>query len=142
MRVQSLLIALATTTILALPATAQQSTTMHPYAILFKYTNQAVKALTESPQDRGAAARKLAESFGAKPALTYFFTTNSEYDGISIAEVPNETAQEAMILVLRSTGNFAKVESIPLMSAEEFKAAMEKARGTTTTYTPPTATRQ
>ncbi len=141
MRVHSLLIASAITTALALPAMAQQSTTMQRYAILFKYTNQAVKALTENPQDRGAAARKLAESFGARPGTTYFFTTNGEYDGISIGELPNATAQEAMILMLRSTGNFAKVESIPLMTAEEFKAAMEKAKATTTTYTPPTATR-
>ena len=39
--------------------------------------------------------------------------------------------------MLRSTGNFAKAESIPAMTAAEFKAAMEKAKGTTTTYTAP-----
>jgi hypothetical protein len=49
---------------------------------------------------------------------------------------------EADILILRSTGNFTKAESIRLMTAEEFKAAMEKAKGTTTTYTASTATRQ
>jgi hypothetical protein len=43
--------------------------------------------------------------------------------------------------MLRSTGNFAKAESIPAMTAAEFKAAMEKAKGTTTTYTPLTGTR-
>jgi hypothetical protein len=53
----SLLIAAANTTALSLPAMAQQSATMHRYAILFKYTNQAVKALTENPQDCAAAAR-------------------------------------------------------------------------------------
>jgi uncharacterized protein with GYD domain len=141
MKVHSLLLASAITTALAFPAMAQQSTTMHRYAILFKYTNQAVKALTENPQDRAAAARKLSESLGGKSENIYFFATNGEYDGIAIGEVPNEAAQEALILMLRSTGNFAKAESIPLMTGEEFKAAMEKAKGTTTTYTAPTATR-
>jgi hypothetical protein len=40
--------------------------------------------------------------------------------------------------MLRSTGNFAKTESIPAMTEAEFKAAMEKAKATTTTYTAPT----
>jgi len=66
MGIHSLLIASTITTALVLPAIAQQSTTMHRYAILFKYTNQAVKAMTENPQDREAAARKLSESVGGK----------------------------------------------------------------------------
>jgi uncharacterized protein with GYD domain len=142
MRIHSLLIASAITTVSAFPAMAQQSTTMQRYAILFKYTDQAVKALIENQQDREAAARKLSESLGGKSESIYFFTTNGEYDGIAIGQVPNEAAQEALILILRSTGNFAKTESIPAMTAAEFKSAMEKAKGTTTTYTPPTATRQ
>jgi uncharacterized protein with GYD domain len=135
------LIASAITTALALPAMAQQSTAMHRYAILFKYTNQAVKALTENPQDREDAAKKLTESLGGKHEGIYFFSTNGEYDGIAILQMPSDAAQEAAILMLRSTGNFARTESISLMTAGEFKAAMEKAKGTTTTYTAPTATR-
>jgi hypothetical protein len=48
---------------------------------------------------------------------------------------------EALTLALRSTGNFVKTLNLPLMTADEFKAAMEKAKSTTSTYTPPTATR-
>ena len=139
MRLQSLLITSAVATGLANPVMAQQST--HRYAIFFKYTNQAVKAMTENPQDRAAAAAKLSESLGGKMEGIYFFPTNGEYDGMTIGQVPSDAAQEALILILRSTGNFARTESIPLMSADEFKAAMEKAKGTTTTYTAPTATR-
>jgi uncharacterized protein with GYD domain len=141
MNAKSLLIASAIAVGLAMPATAQQSTTLHRYAILFKYTNQAVKAMTENPQDREAAATKLTESLGGKHEGIYFFSTNGEYDGIAILQLPNDAAQEAAMLMLRSTGNFARTESISLMTAAEFKAAMEKAKGTTTAYTPPTATR-
>jgi Lipocalin-like domain len=60
---------------------------------------------------------------------------------MTIGLIPNDVAQDTLVLMLRSTGNFARTESIPLMSADEFKAAMEKAKGTTTTYNAPTATR-
>jgi uncharacterized protein with GYD domain len=99
--------------------------------------------LTENPQDRAAAA-KLSESLGGKMESIYafiFFTANGEYDGITIGQGPSEAVQEALILMLRSTSNFAKTESIPPMTAAEFKAAMEKAKATTTTYTAPTAAR-
>jgi hypothetical protein len=35
----------------------------------------------------------------------------------------------------------SQAQNIPLMPTDEFKAALEKAKGTNTTYTPPTATR-
>jgi uncharacterized protein with GYD domain len=37
---------------------------MHRYITVFKYSDTAMKAVTENPQDRGAA--KLAEAFGGK----------------------------------------------------------------------------
>jgi hypothetical protein len=49
---------------------------------------------------------------------------------------------EAQGLFARATGNFAKTYSIPLMSADEFKAAMEKAKSVKSSYTAPTATKQ
>jgi hypothetical protein len=57
MRIHSLLIASAITTVSAFPAMAQQSTTIQRYAILFKYTDQAVKAMTESIIGYGSAER-------------------------------------------------------------------------------------
>jgi len=41
-----------------------------------------------------------------------------------------------------AAGNFAKTQSIPLMTADEFKAAMEKAKNVKSSYTAPTATKQ
>ena len=49
---------------LSVPAIAQQS--MHRYIAFFKYSDTAVKAMTENPQDRSAQIAKLAESFGGK----------------------------------------------------------------------------
>ena len=55
---------------------------------------------------------------------------------------PDDVTAEGQRLFVRATGNFAKTKSIPLMTAEEFKAAMEKAKDVKSSYTPPTATKQ
>ena len=49
-----------------------QSSTMHRYIGFFKYSDAAVKAMTENPQDRSAQAAKLYESFGGKIESAYF----------------------------------------------------------------------
>ena len=51
---------------LSLPAVAQQS--MHRSVAFFKYSDTAVKAMTETPQDRAAQAAELAESFVCREA--------------------------------------------------------------------------
>jgi len=44
-------------------------------------------------------------------------------------------------MTVRATGNFQKLEIIPLVTAEQFKMAMEKAQQAKTGYTPPTLTK-
>jgi hypothetical protein len=57
-----------------------------------------------------------------------------EYDGMIIAQLPNDVAVRALDFIKIPTGNFSKPQSIPVMTADEFKGAMEKAKGTITTY--------
>jgi uncharacterized protein with GYD domain len=140
MRLHSLVIASALAIGLAVPAMAQQS--MHRYVLFFKYSDQAIKAMTENPQDRGAQAAKLYEGFGAKMESIYWFPTGGEYDGLVIAQAPDEVTVEALGLMVRSTGNFTNIRDIPLMTSEEFTRAMEKAKNVKSSYTPPTATKQ
>jgi hypothetical protein len=59
-----------------------------------------------------------------------------------INEHPDDVTAVAQSLFVRATGNFTKVLSIPVMTAEEFKVAMEKAKNVKSSYTPPTATKQ
>ena len=63
--------------LLASPAMAQ-SGTMQRYAEFFKYSNSAVKAMTENPQDRSAQAAKLFKSFGGKMENAYWFPTGED----------------------------------------------------------------
>jgi hypothetical protein len=74
MRLQSILITSAIAIGLVAPVMAQQSTNMHRYALFFKYTNQAVKAMTENPQDRAAVAAKAVGIVGWKDGSHLFFS--------------------------------------------------------------------
>jgi uncharacterized protein with GYD domain len=140
MKIQSLIMASVLAVAFAAPAMAQQS--MHRYLILFKYGDNAVKAMTENPQDRSAQGAKITESFGGKQEAIYFFPAGGQFDGMAIAEFPDDVTAEGLKLFTRATSNFAKFQTSPLMTAEEFKAAMEKAKNVKTSYTPPTATKQ
>lgn len=121
------------------PATAQQP--LRHYLAYFKYTDAAVKAMAENPQDREAAARKLAEGFGGKLDMIYWMT--GPYDGFAVFEFPDDVTAEASAALARSSGNFQNNQSIPLLNAEEFKAAMQKAKDVkaSTAYTAPTQTK-
>jgi uncharacterized protein with GYD domain len=134
------LVVLALAIGLSLPAMAQQS--MHRYVAFFKYSETAVKAMTETPQDRAAQAAELAESFGGKLEAAYWFPAGNEYDGMAIWIFPDDVSEAAQGLFVRATGNFTSIKSISLMTGEEFKAAMEKAKNVKTSYTPPTSTKQ
>jgi uncharacterized protein with GYD domain len=61
------------------------------------------------------------ESFGGK---IYWFATGSEYEGMVIGQLPDDLTSEALLLVVRGLGNTARIQAFPLITSEEFKAAM------------------
>jgi uncharacterized protein with GYD domain len=79
---------------------AQQS--LRHYLTYFAYSDAAVKAMTENPIDREAAARKLAEGFGGKLDVIYW-TPSGEYDGFFAAEYPDDVTAEASVALVRSS---------------------------------------
>jgi uncharacterized protein with GYD domain len=137
MKLHSLLIASAITTVLASSAMAQQSTTMHRYVIYFKYTDQAIKGMMDNPQDRTAVATKLTEAFGGKPEAFYSFPMGGEFDGMAIGQLPNDSAIEAIQLVTRAGGAVARSVVVPIMTSSEFKTLMETAKQGAASYAPP-----
>jgi uncharacterized protein with GYD domain len=82
---KSLMFALPLIAGLAVPAMAED---MHRYITMFKYSDTAMKAMTENPQDRGAAAAKLAEAFGSR-----FSSGGGDYDGMVVWLLPNDQAE-------------------------------------------------
>jgi uncharacterized protein with GYD domain len=100
-----------------------------------------MKAMTENPQDRSAVAAKLADAFGGEMEAAYWFSSGSDYDGMVIWLLPNDVAGTAMNMTTRSSGNFSAVRTITLMTGQEFKEAMEKAKNVKSNWTPPTQTK-
>ena len=85
MKTRSIILATVLATGLATPAKSEQR-----YLAFFKYSDNAVKAMTENPQDRSAQIAKLAESFGGYLEAAYWFPAGSEYDGMVIQTFPDE----------------------------------------------------
>jgi uncharacterized protein with GYD domain len=114
---------------------------LHRYVVFVKYSDQAIKAMIDTPQDRVAIATKLTEAFGGKLETTYGFPMGGEWDIMIIQQFPDDVAVEAVNFVLRATGNFVKTQAIPIMTVQEIEQSLAKARSTRSTYTAPTATK-
>lgn len=99
----------------------------------FNYTTGAIRALVENPQDRAEAAREAFESVGAKLiGLWYAF---GEFDGVFLAEAPDNATAAAVAMAVGQTGAFARFETTVLMDMDEAQEAMRKAAAAT--YRPP-----
>jgi len=71
----------------------------------------------------------------------YWFAAGGEYDGMVIETFPDDVTVEAQNLFVRASGNLSKAVIFPLMTADEFKTAMEKAKNVKTGYMSPTQTK-
>ena len=107
------------------------------YEMRWSFSVAAVKGMTGKPHDREAAARQLVEGFGGK--LHHYYFVLGEYDGLAIAEFPDNVSAAAMSMRAGSTGGFARFETHPLMTAEEARRAMEKVNKSDVAYKAPNA---
>jgi uncharacterized protein with GYD domain len=90
----------------------------------FKYSPEAMKAMIENPQDRGAAAAQTAESLGCK--LRGIWWTFGEHDGIFLLEAPDNATTVALAMAVGASGQIS-TEATVLLDMEEAQAAMRKA---------------
>ena len=72
------------------------------YIILWNYTDEGIKNVKESPK-RGDAFKSKLENAGGRLVDTYY--TFGKYDGVSIAEAPNDEALMSCLLSIGSQGN-------------------------------------
>jgi uncharacterized protein with GYD domain len=110
---------------------------MHRYVTFFKYTDQAIKGMTDNPQDREAAVTKLIEGLGEKFEANYFFPMGGDFDGVLITQAPSDLTIEAINFVARSKGGFLRVQTVPAIASGEFKALMETAKKGAASYVAP-----
>jgi uncharacterized protein with GYD domain len=107
---------------------------MPQYLGRFRYSAASVQAMVQSPQDREAAAREVVEALGGR--LLGFWFALGEFDGVFIAELPDNATATSLAMIVGGTGAMAHFETTALLGMDEAQEAMRKAASAT--YRPPT----
>lgn len=89
---------------------------MPTYVTLMKYTTDGIGSVKEGPE-RVKAARDGIEAMGGK--LLSYHLTLGQYDGVAIAEFPNDEIGATFLLALGSQGKL-KSETMRAFTEDEF----------------------
>ncbi len=95
---------------------------MPTYVTLYKFTDQGVKAVKESPA-RAEAATKALEAMGGKMLGLYWVM--GEYDLIGFGEAPNDDVAMTFALGLSAAGN-VRTTTIKAFTKEQFAEFVKK----------------
>ena len=98
----------------------------------FKYSAEAVKAMIENPQDRGASAAEAAKSLGC--TLHGIWWAFGEHDGVFLLEAPDNVAAVALAMAVGASGQIS-TETTALIEMNEAQDAMRRAA--TAVFRPP-----
>jgi uncharacterized protein with GYD domain len=105
------------------------------YMTQWTYKDRQIQALVDNPHDRYEIIRKLFEAFGGK--LHQFYFAFGDYDGVLIAEFPDNTAATACLLTVAKGGAVDQLKTTVLISPKEALKAMKQASETKSGYAPP-----
>ena len=95
---------------------------MSTFLILYKFTDQGIKNIKDSPK-RLDAAIKLFEAKGGKLLGAYY--TQGEYDLVTIGEIADEKAGLAHTLAIASLGN-VRSTTLRAFTPTEFAEVIKK----------------
>lgn len=109
---------------------------MAHYMMRWMWKDAAIRAMTETPQDREAAARQVVEAFGGK--MSHYFFILGEYDGLLIAEFPDNESAAAVSMRVSASGAFSRFETHALMTAQEAQQSMQRVKSASAAYRAPT----
>jgi uncharacterized protein with GYD domain len=108
---------------------------MPKYISFYSYTPEAWRAMTESPEDRSVAARKLVESVGGK--LESFYWMSGRFDGLLIADLPDDQSAGALAAIVKGAGALKEYETHVVTSMDQAPAMLKKAQAAAKTYRAP-----
>ena len=89
---------------------------MPTYVFLTKFTQQGIENIHESP-DRTEDAKAMVESMGG--TWQAFFVTMGRYDGLVVAEFPDDETAAKAAFVLASSGSVT-TETLRAFTLDEF----------------------
>jgi uncharacterized protein with GYD domain len=97
------------------------------YLSRFSYTPEATQALVHNPQDRGKAATEAAATVGVD--VKGFWYALGDFDGVLLAEAPDNAAMVALGMLVGQTGTLSRFETTVLLDMREAQDAMRAAAG-------------
>jgi len=108
---------------------------MAKYAIFFTYSSEAWARMIDSPGDRMAAVRQLADSVGGTIESAHWMF--GAHDGFAVADFPDSIRAAAISVAVGSTGSFKHVETHELFTHEQLGHILSHAKGAKDAYKPP-----
>lgn len=110
---------------------------MPMYELRWMFNSATIRMMTERPQDRERPATELIEAYGGRLQNYYFML--GEYDGLAIAEFPDNASAAACSMRASASGAFARFETHALMTSQEAQRAMQKVKDNAFAYRAPNA---
>ncbi len=98
---------------------------MAHYLFQATYTQQAIAAMIQTPQNRAQAVSAVIERIGGKVAGFWF--AFGEYDTVEIIELPDNIDAVAFSMAVSAGGALKAIKTTPLLNMDQAVAAMEKA---------------
>jgi uncharacterized protein with GYD domain len=109
--------------------------TMAKYAITGGYTAEAWAKMIENPGDRLAAVTKAAQALGGKVESFYWSFGDDDY--LAIFDAPDDISAAAFSVAVGSSGSLRNVRTIKLITLDEGKKLLEKAKAAKAAYATP-----
>ncbi|HYG85210.1 MAG TPA: GYD domain-containing protein [Azospirillum sp.] len=107
---------------------------MPHYMVQWRYSQDNIRSLVQSPDSRIETVRKGIESFEGQ--LHQYFFAFGEYDGVLICEFPDHERCVGFLAMVAAKGGATALKTTPLIEPEEGKRAFERAGKTDTPYRP------
>lgn len=90
---------------------------MPTYVTLYKWTDQGIRAVKESPQRLDAVKQAISAAGGR---LTAFYLTMGEYDVVAVVEAPSDEVYTSTALAIASRGA-VRSTSLKAFNEEEYR---------------------
>ena len=110
---------------------------MAKYAVLGGYSAEAWSKMIDNPGDRTAAITKVVQGLGGK--LESFYWSFGDDDFLGIIEAPDDIAAAAFSVAVGSSGTLRNLRTIKLISLDDGRKLLEKAKTAKAAYAPPGA---
>jgi uncharacterized protein with GYD domain len=117
------------------PGKLRGNSAVTKYVTFFTYTSETWARMIQSPGDRTAAVRQLADSVGGSLERVYWMF--GAQDGFVIFDAPDSTSAAAVSVAAGSTGAFKKLETHELLSQEQLGEVLSRSKAAVEAYRPP-----